>query len=159
MGAVRRAERVVHENIGHGGKLFRQLRIVLRLTLFKAGVFKQHDLAVLQAGSQRLGAFAHNVLCHLDRLAEELAQALRHHLQRERRLRAVLRLAKMGAEDHARPVAHEVLYSRQSGDDTLVAGDAPFLGRDIEVAAAQNAFAADVDILDGFLVVIHAVTS
>ena len=45
--AVRGAEGVVDKNISHGGKLLGKLGVVLRLALFKAGVLKQHDLAVL----------------------------------------------------------------------------------------------------------------
>ena len=47
MRAVRGAEGVVDKNISHGGKLLGKLGVVLCLALFKAGVLKQHDLAVL----------------------------------------------------------------------------------------------------------------
>jgi len=81
MRAVRGAEGVVHKNVSHGCKLLGKFGVVLRLTLFKAGVLKQHDLAVLQRSGQRLCAFAHNILGHLDRLAQKFGQALGNDLK------------------------------------------------------------------------------
>ena len=93
---------VVDEDVGKGSKLLRKLGIVLGLALFKAGVFQKHDLAVLQRGGQRLGAFAHNVLCHLDGLAQQLGKTVGDDLKRERGIGAVLGLAHVGAENDAR---------------------------------------------------------
>jgi len=67
----------------------------------------------------------------------------------------------VGAGDDGRALLEQVLDGGQSRDDTLVAGDLAgllVLGN-VEVAAQQDLFAFDVDIVNGFLVVIHAESS
>ena len=159
MRAVRGAEGVVHENVSHGSELLGELGVVLGLALFKAGVLKQHDLAVLEGGGQRLCALAHDVLGHLDRLAQQLGQTVGHDLQAQLRLHFALGLAHVGAEDDAGIVLHEILDGRQRGDDALVARDLPVLGGDVKVAAAKDALARDVDIFNRLLVVVHRCSS
>ena len=156
---MRGAEGVVHENVSHGSELLGKLGVVLGLALFKAGVLKQHDLAVLEGGGQRLCALAHDVLGHLDRLAQQLGQTIGHDLQAQLRLHFALGLAHVGAEDDAGIVLHEILDGRQRGDDALVARDLPVLGGDVKVAAAKDALARDVDIFNRLLVVVHRCSS
>ena len=154
---MRGAEGVVYENVGQRSELFGELGIILGLALFKAGVLQQHDLAVLQRRGKRLCAFTHDVLCHLDGLAEQLGKTVRDDLEGERGLGAVLGLSHVGAENDTRAVLDEILDGRQSGHDALVAGDDAALGGDVEIAAAEHTLAANVDVFYGFLVVIHDV--
>ena len=73
---MRGAEGIVHEDVSQRGELLGKLGVVLRLALFKAGVLKQHDFAVLQGRSEGLCARPDDVFRHLDRLAQQLRQAL-----------------------------------------------------------------------------------
>ena len=92
---------------------------------------------------------------HLHGLTEQLRQAVCHNLQGERGVWSVLGLAHVRAENHARAVLDEIFNCRQGGNNTLVARDLAVLGGDIEVAAAKNALAGNVDVFYGFLVVVH----
>ena len=156
---MRGAEGIVHEDVGHGGELLGKLGVVLRLALFKAGVLKQHHFAVLQGRGEGLCARPDDVLRHLDRLAQQLRQALCDDLEAQLRLDLALRLAHVGAEDDLRPVLDEIFDRRQRSDDTLVAGDDAALGGHVEVAAAKHALALYVDVFYRFFVVIHTGSS
>ena len=102
-----------------------------------------------------LGILTDDVLGHHDGLAEQLAQAVRNDLQGQLGLPLTLRLAHMGAKDDAGAVVNQVLNGRHSGYDALVARDLAFLGGDVEVTAAKHALALDIDVFNGFLVVVH----
>ena len=156
---MRGAEGVVDKDVGHGGQLLGQLRIVLGFALHVADVLKQHDFAVLQSGGLCLGVLADNIGGHDDGLAQKLTQTVGDDLQGQLRLPLALGLAHMGAENDAGAMLNQVFDGRQGGDDALIAGDFAFLGGDVEVAAAQDLLAADVDVSDGLLVVIHMCTS
>ena len=67
----------------------------------------------------------------------------------------IVRSAHVGAEYYLRAVRDEVLDGRESADDTLVVSDDAVLYRDVEVAADENALAAEAfaDVFDRFLVV------
>ena len=152
---MRGAEGVVHENVSHGSELLGELGVVLGLALFKAGVLKQHDLDVLEGGGQRLCALAHDVLGHLDRLAQQLGQTVGHDLQAQLGLDLALGLAHVGAEADARAMLHAILDGRQRGNNALVARDFAVLGGDVKVAAAEHALTGNVDIFNRLLIVIH----
>ena len=155
MGAVRRAECIVHKDVRQRSQLLGQLGIVLRLALHEADVLQQHHIAVLQGSGLGLGILTDDVLGHHDGLAEQLAQAVRNDLQGQLGLPLALRLAHMGAEDDAGAVVDKVLNGRHGSDDALVARDLAFLGGDVEVTAAKHALALDIDVFNGFLVVVH----
>ena len=93
MGAVRRAECIVHKDLRQRSQLLGQLGIVLRLALHEADVLQQHHIAVLQGSGLGLGILTDDVLGHHDGLAEQLAQAVRNDLQGQLGLPLALRLA------------------------------------------------------------------
>ena len=104
-----------------------------------------------RGSGKRLRALADDVGRHLHGLTEQLRQAVCHNLQGERGVWSVLGLAHVRAENHARAVLDEIFNCRQGGNNTLVACDLAVLGGDIEVAAAKNALAGNVDVFYGFL--------
>ena len=159
MRSVRRAERVVDKDVGHGSQLLGKLRVVLGLALHVADVLKQHHVAVLERGGLGLGILADNVGGHDNGLAEKLAQAVGDDLEGKLGLPLALGLAHVRAEDDARAVRDQIFDGRQCGDDALVTGDFAVLGGDVEVAAAEDSLALYVDVTDRFLVVIHTGTS
>jgi len=159
MRAVRGAKGVVYEDVGQRGELAAQLGIVLRLALFKAGVLEQHDLAILEGGGQTLRVLAHDILRHPNLCAEQLGKTVRDDLEGEFGRGPVLGLAHVGAEDDLCAVASQVFDGGERRHDALVARDDAALGGHVEVAAAEHALALDVDIFNGFLVIIHIKSS
>ena len=149
------AEGIVHKDLGQVSQSLAQLGVVLGLALFKAGVLQQHHLAVLQGGSLGLGILAGNVLGHDNGLAQQLGNAVSHHLQAQLGLDFPLGLAHVGAQNDLGIVVYQVLNGRHGGHDALVGSNLAIFGGNIEVAAAQNALAGYVNILDGLFVVVH----
>ena len=152
------AEGVGHIHLSHGSHGLGQLGIVLGLTLLKAGVLQQHDLAGLQSSGLGLGVGAHHVVSHDNILAQQLAQALGHRLQAQLRLHLALGLAHVRAGNDGGVLVQQILDGGQSGTDALVVGDdaAAVLGHGhVKVAAQQNLLTGYVDVLHGLLVVIH----
>ena len=152
------AEGVRHIQVRHIRQGLGQSRVVLGLALFKAGVLQQHDLAGLQGGGLGPGVGAHHILRHDDGLAQQLAQALGHGLEAQGRVRAVLRLAQMGAGDDGSVLVQKILDGGQGGPDALVVGDdaaAVFSQGHVEIAAQQNLLAGHVHVPDGLLFIIH----
>ena len=159
VGTVGGTEGIVHEHIRQGSQLLGQLRIVLGLALDEPGVLQQHDLARLQGGGLGLSIRACYVGSHDDLLAQQLGKPGSDHLQAQLFLPLALGLAHVGAEDDLGLVLHQILDGGQRGDDPLVGSDLAVLGGDVEVAAAQNALAGNVNILNRLLVVVHDNTS
>ena len=66
-----------------------------------------------------------------------------------------VRLAHVRAKNHLCALRHQIFDGRKSLHDPFVGGDDTVLERNIEVAANENPFAGNVNILNGFLVVGH----
>ena len=145
------AERIIHIAIRQRGQLLGEILDVLGLFLAEAGVLEQHHVAVLHRGDGGLRVLADNgiVIREHDRLAQILAQARRHRREGELRLRAVLRLAEMAAQDDPAAVRDQLLDRRQRGHDALVVGDLAILHRNIEIAAHKHFFAGDLNVVNG----------
>ena len=184
MRAVHRAERVGDVQLCHRGKGLGELGVVLGLTRFKTGVFKQHDLAALERRGLGLGVLADDVVREDDILAQKLGQALGDGRKRQLveglfplllgQRRGVLALfgllfhplvklcfglAEVRAGDDRRAVVQKIADGRQRRHDALIGRDRAgllILG-DIEVAAQQDLLAAHVHIADGLLVIVHVV--
>ena len=77
-GAMRGAESVIHIDVAQLRHLLREFVAVLFLALVDAAVFQQHHLAGLDVDA------IDPVLLQLDRLAQQLRQALRDRCQRIR---------------------------------------------------------------------------
>ena len=156
MCAVGGAEGVIYENVSQIGKRLAQLGIVLGLALSKTGVLQEHHVTVPEPGSQTFAVLAGNVIGHFDLNAQQLAQALSHHLQAQLGLELTLGLSHVGAEDDLCAVFSQIVDGGQRGNNALVRSNLAVLGGNVEVAAAKNPLPADVDILNGFLVVVHS---
>ena len=154
-----RAEGVGHVHVGQRGHGLGQGGVVLGLAGLKSGIFQQQDLAGLQGGGLGPGIGAHHVLRHDDRLAQQLAQAGGHRLQRQLGLDLALGLAHVGAGDHRSVLLQQILDGGQGGTDALVVGDdaAAVLGHGhVEVAPQQHLFARHIDVAHCLLVVVHS---
>ena len=78
LGAVRRAERVVHVDVAQGRHLSRERLVVLLFALVEPAVLQHHDLA----GRGRDVRAVDPVRDERHRYAEELGQAFRHRGER-----------------------------------------------------------------------------
>ncbi len=159
-GAVRTvsgAERVHDEHFGQRSQLRAERLEVLGLFLAETGVLQQNDVAVLHGGNGCLGVSADDlvVIGEYNVLAEQLGQANGYGREGELLLRAVLRLAEVGAEDELTAVGDDLFDGGQSGGDTVIVGDHAVLERYVEVTAAKNLFAGKVDVINGVLVEFH----
>ena len=66
----------------------------------------------------------------------------------------------MGAEDDGCALLQQVLDGRQRlADPAVIGDDALVIGGDVEITAAENLFAAQICIKDGFLFVVHGEAS
>ena len=180
--AVHRAERVGDVQLRHRGKGLGKLGVVLGLTRFKTGVFKQHDLAALERRGLGLGVLTDDIVREDDILAQKLGQALGDGRKRQlveglfplllgqrRGVLALfgllfhplvivrLRLTQMGAGNDCRALLQQIPDGGQRGHDALIAGDGAglLILRHIEIAAQQDLLALDINVADGFLPIIH----
>ena len=71
----------------------------------------------------------------------------------------VMRLAHMGAKDDLAAFTEQIFDRGKRFDNPLVARDNTVFEGDVEIASDKNFFAGNIDILDGFLVVVHIFTS
>ena len=96
--AMRRAERVVHVDVGERRQLLRERRVVLLLLGVEADVLEQHDDRPPSPAPAAIGRFgagsADAVVGEHDRAAEQLRQPRRDRLQAELRARAALRAGR-----------------------------------------------------------------
>ena len=124
--SVRRAERVVHEQVPPLGEATRSLRVVLRLARIEARVLEHLEAVVRQ----------------------ELVEARRHGRDRERRIGA-LRPAEVRADgDVLRTAVEQVAECRQRRANPRVVCDLPVLEGNVQVRPHEDALAADVGVTD-----------
>ena len=125
--AVRRAERVVDEQVEAVGEPARGFRVVLRLAGIEARVLEHADALVRQ----------------------ELAQPGRDRRDREGRVLA-FRPTEVRADDHlgGTPLEQK-LERRQRGPDPRVVRDLPVLKRDVQIRADEHPPAGDIGVSNG----------
>ena len=120
--SMRRAERVVHEQIPSGGEATRRLRVVRRLARIEARVLEYFDAMVRQ----------------------KLAETRRHGRNRERGIGA-FRPTEVRADRHVRCASlQQMSKRRQRRADPRVVGDPPVLERNVQVRPHEDALARDV---------------
>ena len=135
MRAVRRAERVVHVEVGEARKLPRVGVVVRRLPGPEAGV--------LEDGQGR------GRVVERDLAVEELREPLGDGPKRVSRIRLAFRAPEVRAEDRSRDGAiEEELDGRERGPDARVVGNRSLLERDVEVDADEDALPADIGLAD-----------
>ena len=152
MRTVRGAEGVVDIHFSQGSQLLGKGGIVLFLFLMEADVLQQHDLAILEAGSQRLGGGADHVIGHLHLHAQHFAEALGDGLEGILHVKLALGAAQVGAQDHSGAVLHQVLDGGQRATQPVFVGDdLVFVHGHVKIAADKHSLAFDLNVLDGFL--------
>jgi hypothetical protein len=130
VGAVRRAERVVDEDVAELRVPRRQPLVVLRLAGVEPDVLQEHDVRV----GGHLVAQRH----------ERDAEALGDRPQRQLRVRP-LRPPEVRHEHEPGALAAQLVDRRLRGADAGVVGDRAVVGqRDVEVRADEDAPAGDV---------------
>ena len=176
------AESVGNKDVSHVSQGFCKCGVILGLALVKTKVLEEEDLAGLQScclslciGADGVGSEDH---IHAEQLAEafcyrsegQLAEGLLpgftgdvgfilalFYLLFHIAFKGGSRLAQVGAGDDGSAVVKKLADGGKSGFDTLVAGDftGHFVLGNVEVTAEKNFLSGYINIIDGFLVVIH----
>jgi len=145
---MRRAERVVDVDLGEGGELAAERRVVPLFAGVKSQVLEDEDTARLQGGDGlfRLGAYA--VGREGDGSAEARLQHARHRGQRVLRILRALRLAEVRREDEAGAALPGEVEGGERLDDARVVPHDAVLERHVEVHAHEDALAVEVEVPD-----------
>jgi len=150
-----RPEGVVDVEVGDGGKLRCEVRIVLLLLLVEAEVLEQEDVAIRHLRDRGLHIVTDAVIHFGDRAVHELGQPGGNRVQPKGINGFSLRPSQMRAQDDFRPMVHQVRDGGDGGTDAAIVRDLAVLQGDIEVHPAENALAAYLNIFDGLLVHCH----
>ena len=147
---VRRAERVVHVEIGERGQRGREPGVVLLLFGMEPQVLEQHDAAA--AGVDHLHgvlapALPMQSLTNSTGRPSSSVEMPGDRRQAELRVRLALRPAEMAGEDDRGAPLERVADRRQRRRDARVVGDPAVLQRNVEVDADEDALALEVEIL------------
>ena len=124
MGAVGGGERVVDEDVGEFGEFGGKGGVVLFLAGVEAGVFQHRDIAGGQAFDHLRGQ-------------RHLSDAL------------ALRTVEMAEHDHPRPLVRQLADGGRQAFDPGEISDPPVPDGHIEVGAHENAFAGNVEPVEG----------
>ncbi len=152
-------ESIVYEDICQRSELFGELLAVLCLFLAITGILKENNIAVLHSGNSCPCVLADNIVifCEDNFLAQALGQALCDGSQRHLGLGLALRLAEVGAKDNLAAVSDELFDGGKCCDDTVIVCDLAGLERYVEIAAAKDAFALHINIINRFFIKSHII--
>ena len=144
------SESVVYEYICEGSKFLGECFAVLCLFFAITCVLKKNNIAVLHSRNSCFCVLADYIVisCKYNFLAEKFGKACSNRSQRKFRLRLALRLAEVAAKDDLAAVGDQLLDCRKSSDQTILIGDDAGFQRNVEIAAAKNAQAFYVDIIN-----------
>ena len=115
-----------------------------------ADILQEQDAAVRHRGGGFLDCLANAVLDEADGLAQFRRKIGGDRLEAELRLPFPLGTSKMAAENDPGPLLLEMLDRGQRGFDPAVVGDSTAFERHVEVAAHEDAFTGEVNVLNRF---------
>jgi len=141
-------ERVVDVDVGVGGELRGECRVVLLLRGMEAEVLQEDRLARAHSLHGILGAGAKRVTGDGHIATKELRQALADGPQPQAVLDLPIRASEMTGEDDLGAVGEEARDRRQGGPDPGVVGDLAVGQRNVEVDAHEDALARGVEVAD-----------
>ena len=146
---MRRRERVIDIEIAELRELRGEVRVVLLLARVEAQIFQQRDLARLQRGDDPLGLGSDAIGRETHGAAAGSArQRLDKRAQRLRRVRP-LRPAEMRHHDRLAAALDNRREGRREPFDAGRVGHLAVPDRDVQIGAHQNAFAGDIEIVEG----------
>ena len=145
VGTMSRAERIEHKHVREVRKAGCQLRRVLFLPCFEAGVLRaQQPCPKARSTASVANRSAGNPAQLHCWKATELAEPSRHRRHAERRVDA-LRPAEVAAHDNLSTSVPAALYGRQTGSDPKIVRDRTVIQRHVQVGAQQDTLSADVE--------------
>src|SRR6185312_791874 len=142
------AERVVHVDLGEGGELLGERRIVLFLGGVEAEVLEEEHAAGGERGDRLLGGGADAVIGEGDGRAEEGGEGVGDRAEAHVGHALAVRPPEVRHQDDLRVLLAQVLDGREGFAEPLVALHLPVLEGDVEIDAHDDALAADREILD-----------
>ncbi len=146
---MRRAEGVVHVEIGERCERASEAGVVFLLFRVKAKVFEKHDVAAgLRRAYSRGRRVANAVVGEGHRTPEQLRKALGNRTQAEFGIRLALRTTKMACENDRGAVVERVAYRGQRRSHPRVVADDAVLDRHVEVDADKDTCALEREIFD-----------
>ena len=153
VGAMGRAERVVDVQLGQGGQLLRELRVVLFFLRMKPEILEQHHTAAAVMGGIDRGfrGLPDAVGRKRHRPTQERRGACGDRFQAVLRIHLPLRASQVRGEHHRCPVIERVANRRERRADTRVVGHLAILERHVEVDAHEHAPTLQIEISDGKL--------
>src|SRR6266403_1056501 len=152
MRAVSGAESIANEKaVTESGELLRKSFVVFLLVRMEADVFQHEHLAVAQGLALAFGAWTDTIQSEGDRLAEQLFQFFGGGPEGIFWIRAAFGPAEMRSKHEPGALFNGEPQCRQSFADASVVGDDAVFQGNVEVHADENAFAAEVEVVDGEL--------
>src|SRR6266481_3122062 len=152
MRAVSGAEGVANENaVAQGGELLRKGFVIFFFVGMEADVFQHEHFPVAQGLALAFGAWTDTIQSEGDWLAEQLFQFFGGGPEGIFWIRAAFGPAEMRSKHEAGALFNGEPQCRQSFADASVVGDDGVFQRNVEIHADENAFAAEVEGVDGEL--------
>src|SRR5260370_16616616 len=150
---MRGAESIADEHaIAESGELFGKGLVVFFFLGMETDIFQNENFTVAQGFALAFGTGADTIQSKRHGIAEELFQLFRGGPYGIFQIRATFGAAEMGREDEAGGFLNGEANCRQGFAGASVVGDDAVFERNVEVHADEDAFAAEVEIVDGELV-------
>src|SRR6266481_373239 len=152
MRAVSGAEGVANEDaVAQGGELLRKGFVIFFFVGMEADVFQHEHFPVAQGLALAFGAWTDTIQSEGDWLAEQLFQFFGGGPEGIFWIRAAFGPAEMRSKHEAGALFNGEPQCRQSFADACVVGDDAVFQGNVEIHADENAFAAEVEVVDGEL--------
>src|SRR5271163_1771487 len=148
-------ERVVDIEVAQLGEFGDKRRIVLLFALVEAGVFQQQDFAVLYRRYRGRRGVADAISGKADRAAQQLGNGRSDRPQRIGRVRAALWPPEMREQNDLSALVRDFADRRQHALDPRGVGDLAVFHGNVEIDAKQDAFAANVGVVESAEVLDH----
>ena len=148
MGAVRRAEGVVHEDITVGGEPRREGWVILLFTNMEADVLQQEELSWSESIYRIIGPHAERVACGWNHQLQVVCQTLRRRSQPQTVNHLPVWATEMRGEHNRGSVLKERLDRWDRGANARVVHHLAVRERHVEIDAQEDALATRIKFAD-----------
>ena len=149
MGAVSRAEGIVHVDVAVSSELLGELGVVISFTGVETHIFEKKDFTVVEISNSGLDVGANAIINELHARRDQFAEAIGSWLDRERRILFTLGTTEVRHENDTTTGIDEMFYGRDGRLDAGVVSDVAFvIERHVEIHAHKNALTGRIDVAD-----------